>query len=126
MKYSNKQRAGALAVRLGAHTSVSGQIEARRFSATFGEYAGEAIFASYAMGLTDIETLRFSTSSDAPRKISDLKISGDELIALGFAGRDIGKALSELFRMAVDEPSLNEKERLLSLARELMNNRGVK
>ena len=126
LKYSNKQQAGALAVRRGAHTAVRGEKEARRFFAELGDYSNEAIEASYIMGLTDKDTVRAVCSCNAPRKISDLRISGEDLIALGVVGRDIGNVLNELLVLAVDEPSLNDRDRLLALTRDIINNRGIK
>jgi len=49
--------------------------------------------------------------------VKDLKINGDDLMEAGIEkGPKIGKTLSYLLEMAIDDPSLNEKETLLSLA----------
>ncbi len=48
-----------------------------------------------------------------PYKISDLKISGDDLLKLGFKGKEIKEKLEFLRRLVVETPSLNTKEKLL-------------
>ncbi len=52
--------------------------------------------------------------------LKDLKITGDDLIKLGIEkGPSIGKILNQLLEMVIDNPELNEKEKLSSIAREL-------
>ena len=53
-------------------------------------------------------------------RIGDLAIGGDDLIALGLApGPRFREILEELLRRVVEDPSMNERERLLREAREL-------
>jgi putative nucleotidyltransferase with HDIG domain len=53
--------------------------------------------------------------------LRDLKIDGNDLITeLGVPeGREIGRILNALFERVTDDPTLNEREKLLALAREL-------
>lgn len=52
--------------------------------------------------------------------LKDLKITGDDLMKLGIEkGPSIGKILNQLLEMVIDNPELNEKEKLSSIAREL-------
>lgn len=54
--------------------------------------------------------------------LSDMAISGKELIELGMKpGRDIGKVLHELFELVLDNPELNDRGVLLDKAKELIN-----
>ena len=54
---------------------------------------------------------------DAPHRLSDLAVGGDELIAIGYEeGPELGGALARLLDVVVDEPSANDPERLLELA----------
>lgn len=46
-------------------------------------------------------------------KRSDLAVNGNDLIALGFQGKQIGEWLTWLYQIVVDHPSLNQKEELL-------------
>ena len=50
-------------------------------------------------------------------KLSDLKITGDDLIQLGFKGREIGNALDYCLDQILRNQSLNEKEKLIELVK---------
>jgi len=55
----------------------------------------------------------------APFKLSELKINGCDLAAIGFRGKEIGAALGKLFREAVINPKINEAEKLKEKAAKL-------
>lgn len=50
-----------------------------------------------------------------PYKISDLNINGEDLKALGFEGKKIGFLLDFLLDKVIEEPSLNQKEKLVQI-----------
>lgn len=50
-------------------------------------------------------------------KLSDLNITGDDLISLGFKGREIGKALDYCLDQVLRDQSLNKKEKLVELVK---------
>lgn len=50
-------------------------------------------------------------------KLSDLKITGDDLIQLGFKGREIGNTLDYCLDQVLRDQSLNEKEKLIELVK---------
>lgn len=52
-----------------------------------------------------------------PFSLSELEISATELIAIGYVGKDIGQELNELFLTCILQPKLNNKAKLLGLAR---------
>ena len=55
-------------------------------------------------------------------KISDLAISGKELIELGMKpGKDMGDMLRNLLETVLDEPDFNERDRLLEIAKAKLN-----
>ncbi len=55
-------------------------------------------------------------------KISDLAIGGKELMELGMKpGRDMGQMLHYLLDMVLDNPSLNEKDKLIELVKDKMS-----
>ncbi len=57
-------------------------------------------------------------------RISDLAISGRDLIGLGMKpGRDIGNMLNMLLERVLDEPEQNSRERLLQLAKSFMEHK---
>jgi tRNA nucleotidyltransferase (CCA-adding enzyme) len=56
----------------------------------------------------------------SPHRLGDLAVTGNDLIALGYApGPAIGKALRSLLGEVVDRPSRNTREQLLARAEEL-------
>lgn len=51
----------------------------------------------------------------------DLAISGSDLIAMGMKpGKEIGAVLNELFERVLDEPELNQRDKLLDMVHNLM------
>lgn len=46
--------------------------------------------------------------------LKDLKVNGEDLIGLGFKGKDIGKILSKMLKVVIDDPTKNSKKYLLS------------
>ena len=53
----------------------------------------------------------------------DLAINGKDLIAMGMKpGKELGNVLEALFQQVLDEPELNQKDKLAELARQIMNN----
>ena len=48
-----------------------------------------------------------------------LAIDGNQLVALGLGGPAVGRVLDALLERVLDDPSLNTREQLLALAREL-------
>ncbi len=60
-------------------------------------------------------------AEDNALDVSDLEVDGDELMeALGISpGREVGSILGALLEKVLDDPSLNEKEKLIALARSL-------
>ncbi|MBN1331735.1 HD domain-containing protein [Candidatus Dojkabacteria bacterium] len=59
-------------------------------------------------------------AEDSAFKISDLAVDGHDLLGLGIKGADIGKILNELLEKVLEDPTLNEKERLLNIVKELL------
>ncbi len=93
-------------------------INARRMIAVYGSLAPDA---AYLNGGGELAELIENEMKKAPCvKISQLKISGNDLISLGIEPRDIGEIMSSLLQRVIDEPELNEKEKLLALAKNLM------
>lgn len=54
--------------------------------------------------------------------LKDLKVNGKDLIAEGIpAGKKLGKILNELFQTVLDDPEMNDRKKLLKLAKNLAN-----
>ena len=123
LKYSNKQITGALAVARGSLKTVRDEADARRFIAEHGVYAGEAIRAAYLLGNSSEEAIAMVDGSRGACRISELEISGRELGAIGFRGKEIGEVLCILMDAVIADPSLNTREGLVSMATELKRTR---
>ena len=119
LKYSNKQITGACAVATGAKKKICSPSEARKLCASCGIYAEDACRASVLLENSPKEALQWIRENQAPASISDLKISGKDLMELGIFGREIGERLQEIFDRVLEDPSLNEKEKLMELAQKL-------
>lgn len=84
------------------------------------ENAGAAAAAMYAVGLRDaIENMNVILNEERAFSILELDISGDDLIALGFSGKEIGLCQQKLLRHVLAAPEDNQKEILLNLARDI-------
>lgn len=53
--------------------------------------------------------------------VSSLAVNGRELMSIGFGGREIGTALDKLLSAVLEDPTLNTREALLALARDMKN-----
>ena len=59
---------------------------------------------------------------DEAVSIKDLKISGKDIIELGVAqGKEVGLVLKLIFERGLEDPSLNEREILIKLAKEIID-----
>lgn len=57
-----------------------------------------------------------------PLTLKDLSISGRDLISLGITqGKEIGLILNELLNMVLEDPSINEKDKLLEITKSIKN-----
>ena len=119
LKYSNRQITGALAVRRGALLSVDSPKDAGRFRAATGCYAADAIHASILLGHSPKDAEEWIKQSTAPCRLTDLALTGRDLCALGLEGKEIGTVLSALLTLAMEDPTLNRRETLLSLAKQM-------
>lgn len=61
-------------------------------------------------------------SKENALSLKDLAVNGNDLIKEGIpAGKRLGSILSELFQCVLDDPEMNDKEKLLEVARNLAN-----
>jgi tRNA nucleotidyltransferase (CCA-adding enzyme) len=114
----------AAAVTGPAAPSGSGEVAARRWLATVGPATGEDLI-TLARLTTGREpewtaTVRTVRARRDPVSRGDLAISGDDIRHLGAAGPRVGEVLGALLERVLDDPSLNIRERLVALARELV------
>jgi tRNA nucleotidyltransferase (CCA-adding enzyme) len=69
-----------------------------------------------------ISILTKMKTDGTPISLTDLKISSQELMALGYKGKELGEIRKKLRNTCVDNPSLNSREILIKMAKSLKNN----
>ncbi len=96
------------------YRSEPSKYNARRLISTHGEYAEQASLVRGECALADMITAERKKSPCV--KISDLKISGNDLISAGFTPRDIGHIMRKLLDAVLIDPEINQKDKLLYIA----------
>ncbi len=117
LKCSNKQITGTCAVLRGSALPIESPADARRLRALCGAYAPLAAHASVLLGHSPEEAIAWA-SAPAPATIADLAVSGKDLMTLGLSGKEVGDTLKKLLEIVLDDPEKNEKEILISLAKD--------
>ncbi len=120
LKCSNRQKSGALAIAREARTVIKAPRDAALLRSRIGELATFAACASVLLGVSDESAVSLVESNRAPVTLGELALDGTALAALGINGRDIGKTLHLLLDAVMEEPALNTRESLLSLAKKHM------
>lgn len=66
------------------------------------------------------ERIKNVQSKETALSLKDLAVNGNDLIKAGIpAGKKLGSILNELFQCVLDDPDMNEKEKLLTVARNI-------
>lgn len=123
LRGSNEEIARARALERGpALPESSGAPGARRWLAAVGSAADDLLLAErYRLGTESSwagELAGVRARGEATTR-SGLAVSGDDLLALGLpAGPALGAVLDRLLAAVLVDPSLNQKDRLLELARQ--------
>ena len=115
LKASNRQKRVALIVE-EAHKAYSSRYDVAKLKARLSDDVEIALLLSVLLGFSDGGVLSY-LEDKTPYSISQLAIDGAELGALGLCGREIGEMLSYLLERVMEEPSFNEKNILLNLAK---------
>ena len=76
-----------------------------------GTASREGDFAKILRALEEV------LSEDACLRITDLKVNGHDLMALGYRGKAVGEKLNQLLELVLDEALPNERQALLAAAR---------
>lgn len=87
---------------------------ARRMLSAYGELAHDAALLRGAYSLAEL--ISNESLKDPAVRISDLDINGNDLKNVGVKPRDIGVIMNRLLCAVIDDPSLNKREVLISLA----------
>jgi len=109
------------------------ELHARRFLRTYGDALARDLAALKQADLRGKNVpaeeheraQRFrellQAESASPHRLADLAIDGSDLLALGFApGPALGRTLESLLDAVVEDPALNERERLSERAKALL------
>ena len=113
LKASGRQRSAAAIVD-AAKVCYSSRQDMARLRAALSSDADIALRLSVLLGNSQKNALLL-LDDNTPYSISQLAVSGSDLIALGYNGREIGKTLALLLDEVIKDPSLNTKESLLLL-----------
>ena len=116
LKASRKQRSVGLIVE-AAKSKISSRKDMAALRARLSNDADIALSLSVLLGNSSDEALSLLDDS-TPFSISQLAIGGSDLIALGYSGREIGKELARLLDAVIKEPTLNNSDALLKMAKE--------
>ncbi|MBO7303591.1 MAG: hypothetical protein J6U68_05345, partial [Clostridia bacterium] len=117
LKASSRQRSVTASVVDLAKLSYSSREDVTRLRARLGNDFAIALKLSVLLGSSSEDILGY-LNDNTPCSISELAIDGSDLMALGYEGREIGKALAFLLDAVVKDPSLNSRDRLVELVRD--------
>ena len=117
LKCSNKQKSGALAISQNLRREIKTPKDARYLRQRIGEHAVNAARASVLLGYNSHSALSLVEKDRSPCRIADLAIGGKDLSQLGFCGKEVGDTLDFLLGQVIEEPTLNQRDSLLALAK---------
>lgn len=92
-------------------------VKARLMLSKYGELAEDAALLRENQELS--ATISAERENNPCVKISDLAVSGNDLISIGITPRNIGSLMQKLLSLVIKTPSLNEKSKLLSIVAEI-------
>ena len=118
LKCSNEHKRIALCSHKGAVLAIKERRDVSRLFVEYGENTQYAVWSSVVSGMSEEQALEWLESDNSPRSISELAVDGGDMMAIGYRGREIGKALSFLLECAADAPEKNNRETLMALAQE--------
>ena len=119
LKLSNKQVTAVCAILSCMRHPVQSPTDARHLIASCGIYAPLAVRLSILLDHSPEDAITWVEENSAPCTVSQLAISGQDLISFGISGKDIGIILQALLDAVLEDPSLNQRDRLLALAKNI-------
>ena len=94
---------------------VASEREATALRAAVGDYAAAAVRASVLLGISPAEAEELVASNHVPTTVAELAVTGKDLLALGFSGREVGATLAYLLETVMADPAYHHREALLAL-----------
>lgn len=124
LKCSNKQITATLAITRGSRLKIESEQDARRLIAMTGVYAVQAARVSELLGISPVGAAEITKLQQSkPCSLKDLAINGKDLARLGVRGRRIGEILDDVMQRVLEDPTLNQREILLGMAKELIKSK---
>lgn len=102
------------------HSRADEKVHARTIAAEMVKITPDAFSLGFIFS-TVSEVFDMMKSGKLPSKITDLEISGDDMMELGFEGKGIGDGLKSLFDMVLFEKIPNDHSVLMSVATKMKN-----
>ena len=123
LKTDNRFRAAAVFLIENLHAAYAAKGQARRALGAFGADRCRMLLRfRQTLGIpADALNDVIADPGDLPAKIADLRVTGAEIAALGFTGKEIAQELNRLLIRAAEGDLPNEKEPLLQAAAEDKN-----
>ena len=118
LKTDNRFRAAAVFLIENLHAAYAAKGQARRALGAFGADRCRMLLRfRQTLGIpADALNDVIADPGDLPAKIADLRVTGAEIAALGFTGKEIAQELNRLLIRAAEGDLPNEKEPLLQAA----------
>ena len=120
LKVSGALTVAALCVVRGAGRIIAEPSDARRLIGECGAHAKNAAAASSILGNSPADAPLWVEKNQAPCKVSELEITGRDILSLGAIGKDVGRVLEFLLECVIENPSLNEHDVLTDLAKKFI------
>jgi tRNA nucleotidyltransferase (CCA-adding enzyme) len=124
LKASRAEIGRATAAVSGPAAPAGGEAAARRWLAAVGPATAEDLISLARLEKGEepdwAATVRAVRDQGDPISRGDLAVTGADIQQLGVSGPRVGEILGALLDRVLDDPSLNTRERLLTLARELL------
>ena len=120
LKLSNKLSSHSMHIASSCKSKLHGSpSDARRFIGKNGALTLDVLDAARALGNLDDNferEVRLALEAKACATSSELALNGGDLVKLGAKGKQVGRLLELLLEAVIEDPTLNEKEKLLTLA----------
>lgn len=126
LKISNALTVASLCVIRGSKRVIAEPVDARRLIGECGAHAKNAAIASALLGVSHPDAPLWIERNTAPTSLSELEISGKDLMKMGVCGRDVGKILNILLEKVLKAPDLNSRDKLLDLAKKYIEQETAK
>ncbi len=122
LRASSKLKTSTLAIAVGCKSAVAAPADARRLIANCGIYAPHAAMLGEILGISPDGAYQITLHEQSkPHSLAELKINGKDIATLGVRGKQIGSILKRILAAVIEQPELNERDTLLSLAEQFIN-----